>query len=94
MKLSSPIHVLKSKAKKLKNEQSLSMTQALDQIAKQEGFNSWSLLVSKKDELLPQKYSQILNFFNNGDLVLIGARPSKGKTNFTMGPFVQAIEQK
>lgn len=94
MKLSSPIHVLKSKAKKLKSEQSISMTQALDLVAREEGFNSWSLLASKKDEVLPKKYSEILDFFNSGDLILIGARPGKGKTSFTIGLFVQAIEQK
>lgn len=93
MKLSSPIHVLKSKAKKLKIEHSISMTQALNLVAKEEGFNSWSLLISKKSDILPRKYSEILDFFNNGDLVLIGARPGFGKTSFTMGLFVQAIEQ-
>ena len=66
MKLSSPIHVLKSKAKKLKAEQSISMTQALNLIAKEEGFNSWSLLASKRNENLPTKYSEILDFFNEG----------------------------
>ncbi len=94
MKLSSPIHILKSKAKKLKNEQSLTMTQALDLIAKQEGFNSWSLLASQKEKLLPKNYGEVLDFFNNGDLVLIGARPGTGKTSFTIGLFVQAIEKR
>ena len=28
------------------------------------------------------------------DIVLIGARPSKGKTIFTVGLFVQAIQKK
>lgn len=94
MKLSSPIHILKRNAKKLKKEQGMTMSQALDEVAKNEGFSSWSLLVSKKDELFPSKYSETLNFFNNGDLVLIGARPGVGKTSFTMGLFVKAIEQK
>ena len=94
MKLSSPIYVLKSQAKSLKKSQNITMSQALDEMAKKEGFNSWSLLMSKSEELFPTKYSDLLSFFNEGDLVLIGARPGKGKTSFTMGLFVHAIEQK
>ncbi|MFG1494377.1 DNA helicase [Halobacteriovorax sp. ZH4_bin.1] len=91
MKLSSPIFVLKSHAKKLKKEQDITMSEALDQIARKEGFSSWSLLMSKSQELLPQKYSDILDYLNNGDLILIGARPGMGKTSFALGLFVQAI---
>jgi cell division protein FtsB len=47
MKLSAPVHVLKDQAKKLKREQSISMIDALNSIAKREGFSSWSLLQSK-----------------------------------------------
>lgn len=93
MKLSAPIHVLKSKAKTLKREKSISLNEALDCIAKEEGFNSWSLLQSKSQNLLPQKYNEILDYLNGGDLVLIGARPRQGKTSFTIGLFVKAIQQ-
>lgn len=94
MKLSAPIHVLKAQAGQLKKEKSITNTEALDLIAKREGFNSWSLLQSKKDEMFPKSYDEILDFFNPGDIVLIGARPSKGKTVFTIGLFVQAIQRK
>lgn len=93
MKLSAPIHVLKEQAKLLKKEKSITNTEALDLIAKREGFDSWSLLQSKKDDMFPKSYDEILGFFNPGDIVLIGARPSKGKTVFTMGLFVQAIKK-
>jgi replicative DNA helicase len=94
VKLSAPIHVLKAEAQKLKKEKSITNTEALDLIAKREGFNSWSLLQSKKDDMFPKSYDEILDFFNPGDIVLIGARPSRGKTVFTIGLFVQAIQRK
>lgn len=93
MKLSAPIHVLKSKAKKLKKKMELTSVEALNMIAKDEGFSSWSLLVAKNSLSFPNNYSEVLNFFNPGDLVLIGARPGMGKTSFTIGLFVKAIRE-
>ena len=93
MKLSAPIHILKSKAKNLKKEKGILMSKALDQIAQEEGFNSWSLLQTKVNLFLPQSYQEIFSFFNPGDLVLIGSRPGLGKTSFTVGLFVQAIKK-
>lgn len=94
MKLSAPIHVLKAQAQLLKKEKAITNTEALDLIAKREGYNSWALLQSKKDDMFPKSYDEILDFFNPGDIVLIGAQPSKGKTAFTIGLFVQAIKKK
>lgn len=94
MKLSAPIHALKAQAQLLKKEKAITNTEALDLIAKREGYNSWALLQSKKDDMFPKAYDEILDFFNPGDIVLIGSRPSKGKTAFTIGLFVQAIQSK
>lgn len=94
MKLSSPIHVLKSQAKKLKKSQSITMTEALNKIAEKEGYTSWSLLQSQNSNPYPNSYSEILDFFNEGDLVLIGARPTTGKTSFSIGMLVKAIQRK
>jgi replicative DNA helicase len=94
MKLSAPIHVLKAEAQLLKKEKSITNTEALDFIARREGFDSWSLLQSKKDDMFPKSYDEILGFFNPGDIVLIGARPSKGKTIFTIGLFVMAVQRR
>lgn len=93
MKLSAPINVLKAQAQELKKEKSITNTEALDLIAKREGFNSWALLQSKKDEMFPKSYDEILGFFNPGDIVLIGSRPTKGKTVFTMGLLAQAVQK-
>ena len=94
MKLSAPIHVLKNQAQQLRKKKEITSVEALDLIAKREGFNSWSLLQSKKEEIFPKSYDEILGFFNPGDIVLIGGRPGKGKTAFTIGLFVQAIQKK
>lgn len=94
MKLSAPIHVLKSQAKSLKKTELITMSEALDKIANQEGFNSWSLLQFNIREIFPKSYDETLDFFNGGDLVLIGARPNYGKTSFAIGLFVKSIQLK
>jgi replicative DNA helicase len=94
MKLSSPVHILKNQAKTLKRENAISMAEALDSIAKREGYSSWSLLKSKQSSVMPNSYNEVLNYFNEGDLVLIGARPATGKTSFSIGLLVQAIQAK
>jgi replicative DNA helicase len=93
MKLSAPIYILKSHAKELKKNQDIPMIEALNLVAKREGFSSWSLLYSKSNNLLPTRRQDVLGYFNPGDLVLIGGRPSLGKTNFTISLFVQAIQK-
>ena len=47
MKLSAPIHVLKRKAKLLAREAETPLNQALDRVAKEEGFSSWGLLAAR-----------------------------------------------
>lgn len=94
MKLSAPIHVLKAQAKALKREQSLTMIAALDLVAAREGYSSWSLLHTKNSDPFPTKYDELLGFFNEGDLVVIGARPNMGKTSFSIGLLVQAVQRR
>jgi hypothetical protein len=56
MSLSAPIYVLKRKAKLLSREADIPLNQALNRIAKNEGFDSWSLLIrrsSKKSQNMP-----------------------------------------
>lgn len=47
MSLSAPIYRLKHQAKRLSREARIPLNQALDRIAKGEGFQSWSLLVAR-----------------------------------------------
>ena len=79
MKLSAPIHVLRAQAKRLKTEQNLSLTTAQNTIAKREGYASWSQLIARQTKLKPETISELKNYLNNGDLILLGARPRLGK---------------
>jgi replicative DNA helicase len=93
MKLTAPVHVLKGKAKELKRSQAITMIEALDQVAKAEGFNSWSLLQSKVKAFTPQTKEDLLDYLHPGDLLLIGARPGLGKTTLTLQLLLQAIKE-
>ena len=93
MKLSAPIYVLKSQAKDLIKSQNIPLNRALDIVAQQEGFGTWSLLMAKRHNILPQRYDEVLDYLNEGDLILIAARPGIGKTTFAYGLVAQAIIQ-
>ncbi len=92
MKLTAPVYILMQRAKDLKRAQSITMVEALNQIAKSEGFLSWSLLQSKAKTIVPRSREEILDYLNPGDLVLIGARPGLGKTTLTLQIMLQAAK--
>jgi replicative DNA helicase len=52
--------------------------EALDKMAIEEGFQSWSHLTSSTSTKKP--VATILTQFEPGDLILVGARPGQGKT--------------
>ena len=78
MKFSRPIYILKQQAKKLSRREKIPLHQALDRIARREGFGVWSLLAARatEDQTTSVLYSQL----SPGDLVLQGGRPGQGKT--------------
>jgi replicative DNA helicase len=63
---------------------------ALDHIAAQEGFASWSLLAAKAAPSGPA--AQLLGKLQAGDLVLIAARPRQGKTLLALQLAVEAAK--
>ena len=89
MKLSAPIYVLKQQAKALAREQHVRLHRALDQIARREGFSSWSHLAASwsPDHLSAALFPQL----QAGDFVLIGARPAQGKTRLSVGLAIEAM---
>jgi len=93
MKLSAPIHVLKRKAKELKQSRQITLIEALDHIARAEGFASWSLLQSRKNAFTPRTKNDVLNDLFPGDLMLIGGRPGLGKTILALQLLLQAIKE-
>jgi replicative DNA helicase len=78
MKLSAPVFRLKRQAKLLSREVDIPLYKALDRVARQEGFETWSLLAARYSADSPAK--KILPELTPGDLVLLGARPGHGKT--------------
>lgn len=78
MRLSSPIYTLKRQAKLLARDNDIRLHEALDQIARKEGFKNWSHLAFNCSKTTPAK--EILKQLSSGDMVLIGARPGHGKT--------------
>jgi DnaB-like helicase C terminal domain len=90
MKLSAPIYVLKQQAKALSQKGSVRLHVALDQVAAREGFKAWSHLAStwQRQDSTRSLYEKL----DPGDLVLVGARPSQGKTLLGAGLAIEAME--
>ncbi len=78
MKLSFPIFRLRRQARLTSREAKIPLAMALDQIARREGFRSWSLLAQEASRRRPVE--RILAQTAPGDLVLLAARPGHGKT--------------
>jgi len=90
MKLSAPVYSLKRLAKDLSRKKSIPLHVALDRIALDEGFESWSLLASKLSAQGPA--NELFNRLKPGELVLLGARPGQGKTLLGLEIVVKAVK--
>jgi replicative DNA helicase len=89
MQLSAPLYRLKRKAKLLSREESIPLHEALNRIAAQEGFGSWSLLAARASVASPA--SKLFARMAPGDLVLVGARPRQGKTLMSLELAAEAM---
>jgi hypothetical protein len=69
MKFSAPIYILKQQAKAFSRKERIPLRDALDQIAKREGFGSWSLLAAKWNAY--QASMSLSSQLRPGELVLI-----------------------
>lgn len=88
MQFSAPIFRLKRQAKQLARESGMPRHQALDHVARREGFRSWSHLASSAPYRTPAQ--AVLAQCAPGDLVLLGARPGQGKTLLGLALAVEA----
>lgn len=91
MRISVPIYRLKRLAKAHARRMRIPLSSALDDIAKQEGFQSWSHLSAKHRKQSPA--ARLLKTFQFGDTVNLGARPNHGKTAFGLELLIEALRQ-
>lgn len=91
MRLSAPIYQLKRRAKLLARDEKIALHEALDRIAREEGFAAWSLLSSQFAMNAPSK--AMLSRLADGDLLLLGARPGHGKTLLGLQLLLDAIRE-
>lgn len=89
MRLSAPIYQLKRRAKLLAQDEKIALHEALDRIAHQEGFTSWSLLSSRL--AMNPSSKAIMSRLESGDLLLLGARPGQGKTMLGLQLLLDAV---
>ena len=90
MKLSVPVYSLKRLAKDLSRDTKIPLHAALNRVAQEEGFASWSLLAARLSAESPAR--KLLARLAPGNLVLLGARPSHGKTVMGLELAVHAVE--
>lgn len=90
MALSQPIHRLKRRARLLSRREGIPLHAALDRVAREEGFPSWSMLAARSVAPSPGKAN--LSQLSNGDLLLLGGRPGQGKTLLSLDLAMQAVK--
>lgn len=83
-----PIFLLKRQARRLARERNLPLHKALDEIARREGFQAWSHLSSAITHLNVPAPDVVVE---QGELLLIGARPGQGKTLFGLRWVADAV---
>lgn len=88
MKLSALLFQLKRRAKLMARNNNDPLHEALDQIAREEGFARWSLLSSR---IAAVSLSEtILSRLDDGDLLSVAGRPWHGKTTLGLQLLIDA----
>lgn len=88
--LSAPVHQLKRRARLMSRRERIPLHEALDRIARAEGFRSWSLLAHRVSA--QRSGRDILAALAPGDLVLVAARPGHGKTLLGLELAIEAMK--
>lgn len=89
MKLSAPIFRLKRRAKLMSRTGKVPLNEALDRVAREEGFLRWSALSAK---MAAGSLSQtVLSRLKPGELMLVAGRPGHGKTTLGLQLLLDAV---
>lgn len=91
MQLSMPIYQLRRRAKLMARQQSIPLHEALNRVAREEGFAAWSLLAARTGTSPP--IPDILPGLVDGELILLAARPGQGKTRVALRLLLDAIRE-
>ena len=89
MNLSAPIHQLKRKARLMSRAERIPLHAALDRIAAEEGYRSWSLLTAKQPGMT--SVCAFWSLLEPGDLALVAGRPGQGKTLASLALLAEAM---
>jgi replicative DNA helicase len=88
MKLSTPVYRLKRLARIISRNEGIPLHEALDRVALQEGFRGWSHLSQQLGIAAPA--AKLFAQLQPGNLLLVAARPSQGKTLLALEIAVEA----
>lgn len=92
MRTSTPIYILKRTAKRLARSESIPWLNALNRVAQQEGFASWSLLQARYRSDSTLSAHQLLSHLHPGNMMLIASRPGFGKTLLSLKMLLTAVK--
>lgn len=84
------MYLLKRQARILSRKAQIPLHEALNRVARQEGFKSWSLLAERAAGLRPGE--ALMAALTPGDLLLLGARPGHGKTLLSLELAIEAMK--
>nr|WP_197975596.1 DNA helicase [Rhizobium sp. CFBP 8762] len=87
--VSAAIFYLKRKARLLSRQLQIPLHVALNRVAQEEGFGNWSLLADK--HLESAHATRVFSRLAPGDLLLLAARPSQGKTLLSLELAIEAM---
>ncbi|MDQ0423037.1 replicative DNA helicase [Peteryoungia aggregata LMG 23059] len=86
-----PLFYLKRKARLISRRQGIPLAAALNEVAREQGFPSWSLLAERRSAATSNRMDY--RDLQAGELVLVAARPGEGKTLLTLQILIDAMRK-
>ncbi len=93
MTQSIPLFYLKRKARLISRRQGIPLAGALNEVAREQGFSSWSLLAERRRAEMSNGMGMDYRSLQAGEMVLVAARPGQGKTLLTLQILIDAMRK-